>query len=71
MSNLRRPAVMMLTPKQYAKKYDVHYNTVYRWIRLALVNYERQELPQRHRYLIDAYQQPPIIKPGPHRQKED
>ena len=69
MPNLRRPAAVWLTPKQYAKKIGVHYNTVYRWIAQGVINYERQELPIRHRFLIDPYQVPPILKSGPRRKE--
>ena len=67
MPNLRRPAAKLVPPKEYAAKYGLHRNTVYRWIRLGLINYQEWRLPQRHRFLIDPYEQPPVLKPGPRR----
>lgn len=65
MAKLRRAQAEMLTPREYAARWGYHENTVYRWIRQGLLSCQVIQLPQRHRYLIEAHISPPMPKPGP------
>lgn len=54
-----------LTPKQFAAKCGVHYNTVYYWLALNAIPHQKVRINIRFRYHIPLHATPPTLKSGP------
>lgn len=55
---------LLISARQYALRHGVHPNTVYHWVSRGLVPVVRVDGPRRHRYMIQADQQPPRLPIG-------
>ena len=51
--------------RKYAKYHNLHWNTVYRWIRLGLIPCTAHRCTVRTRYYIRLTEPEPDLRPGP------
>lgn len=59
-----------LSPRQYAKKWGVHYNSVLRWVSHGLLPFSIRNAGKKIWFMIPADVKPPKCKRGPKNKKK-